>query len=509
MKITQPSFTGGEISPSLYARTDLQRYANSLKTCRNMIVSAYGGCYNRPGTRFLSATKTSGTKPSRLIPFQFNTTQTYTIELGDHYARFYANGGQVQSGGTPVEITTPWSADDIWGMRYTQSADVLYLAHGNYETQIISRTSATAFSIAPYVPEEGPFQPVNGDDAATMASSKASGNTVITANKAGTFSADMVGMFVYLENSNLSSIKPWTSGEKGVTANVYRRNAGKTYMSTAVSSGGDYVLTGGNAPQHDQGAQWDGPGDLRNDGTNTYTVGVLWEYIDSGYGIAKITQYINDKSVNAVVTKRMPAGVVGGAGTAANSWSLTGDGSTVTFAIAGNTAASNSLYSVTINGDPVQSNPAYIPNPDGPVGSCVAVNSFLPGGWLAGEVAGHEIAVIDHATLGVAHARALLLGVADEPCWRIESASGAWLVISKGTRCETREQGYVPGEQLEGLSLPVCGDDLVPTWDRIVHVTDVGVHPVAKIDAGNRNYPAGGERGRYLSTHNMTGKVLR
>ena len=507
MKLTQPSFTGGEISPSLYARVDLSRYANSLKTCRNMIVSAYGGVYNRPGFRFVNPSKSNGA--FRLIPFQFNTTQTYVLELGEHYARFYANGGQVVIGATPVEIVTPWSAVEAWDVRYTQSADVMYLAHPSYPTQKITRTSATAFSITPYEPLEGPFQPVNPNDANLMASSTISGNTVITSNTAGTFSSNMVGMLVYLENNNLSSIKPWTAGEKDVPVGTFRRNAGKTYLCVDVSTGGTYRLTGGNAPQHDKGSEWDGPGDVRNDGTNTYSVGVLWQYVDSGYGIARITSYVNDTTVNAVVTKQMPAGVVGGAGSPAHSWSMTGDGVTITFPLAGNVSNAPYDYIVTIDGVGVASNPNQQPQPGGPIGGsggCVAIDSFLPFGFTAHELLGQRIACVRHADLSVELCEVTQFSIQPEPCWRIESESGAWLIISKCTRVETRERGYWPCGDIEGLSLPVGGDDLAVQWERIVSVTDAGVHDVAKLYAGDNNYLAGGELGRYISTHNVANK---
>lgn len=503
MKLTQPSFTGGEISPSLYARVDLQRYANSLKTCRNMIVSSYGGCYNRPGQRFINPTKDSGTRQSRLVPFQFSTEQTYVIELGHLYARFYANGGQVTNAGSPVEIVTPWTADDIWAVKYTQSADVMYLAHPSYPTQVLKRTSASVFTIEAFVAYEGPFQPVNPNQAAQMAASATTGNVTVTCNTAGTFTAAMVGMYVYLENANLSAYKPWTSGEKGVTSGTIRRNAGKTYRCTQISTGGTYVLTGGNAPQHDRGSEWDGPGDVRSDGTNNYSVGVLWQYVDSGYGIVKITSYTSGLAVNGLVVKPLPAGVVGGAGSPGGSWSLTGDGSTTTFAIAGNTSANTYLYTVTVNGAPVTDDPNRPTQPSGPVDNCVAIDSCLPGGFTAQQCDGRPIACVDHLTLAVQWDRASLLGTAPEPCWRIESESGAWVIVSKCTRCETLELGYVYGHELEGLSLPACGDDLQPQWERIVSVTDAGVQLVAKVFAGDRNYLAGGERGRYLSTHNM------
>jgi hypothetical protein len=502
MKLTQPSFTGGEISPSLYARVDLARYATSLKTCRNFIVSSYGGVYNRPGTRFRAASKNNG--KVRLIPFQFNTTQTYVIELGALYARFYANGAPVVDGdGNPVEIVTPYSADDVWGLRYTQSADVMYLTHRAHPSQVLKRTSASTFTLAPLVVYEGPFQPVNANQAILMAASDITGNVVVTCNTPDTFTADHVGMFLYLEDRNLSQIKPWTAGEKGVSVGTVRRNAGKTYRCIQVSSGGTYLLTGGNAPQHDQGAEWDGPGDVRNDGTDTYSVGVLWQYVDAGYGIVKFTGYGSDTSMNAVVVKQLPAGVKGGAGTPDTTWAATGDGATVTFDIAGNVSNIPALYKVTLGDVPIPDDPNYQPKPSGPVRECVAVDSILPGGIVAGECEGTPIACVDHATLAVQWDRAQVLGVSLEPCWRIESETGKWVVISKGTKCETRERGYVFGDELEGLSLPGCGDDLAPAWERVVAVTDAGVRRVAKVYAGDRNYLAGGVAGAYLSTHNM------
>ena len=46
--IIQPSFTSGELSPSLYGRVDFARYYTGLKTCRNYIIRQYGGVVNRP-----------------------------------------------------------------------------------------------------------------------------------------------------------------------------------------------------------------------------------------------------------------------------------------------------------------------------------------------------------------------------------------------------------------------------------------------------------------------------
>ncbi|TSA28581.1 hypothetical protein D4R71_00315 [bacterium] len=88
------SFCGGEFAPSLYSRIDLAKYAIGARTLRNFIVHPHGGISNRPGLEYIATEKTAD-KKIRLIPFEFSTTQTYVIELGDYYARFYTDGVQV------------------------------------------------------------------------------------------------------------------------------------------------------------------------------------------------------------------------------------------------------------------------------------------------------------------------------------------------------------------------------------------------------------------------------
>ena len=98
--VKQPSFSGGEIAPALYARTDQVKYATGLRTCRNFIVMRHGGATNRPGTTFRGEVKTSA-DVARLIPFIFNSDQTYVLEFGDLYMRVYKDGAQV----TDLDLT--------------------------------------------------------------------------------------------------------------------------------------------------------------------------------------------------------------------------------------------------------------------------------------------------------------------------------------------------------------------------------------------------------------------
>lgn len=144
----QPSFVSGELSPRLLGRIDLDKYASGCSDITNMVVMPQGGLQNRPGFRFIAETKTHARK-CRLVPFQFSITQAYILEFGHQYIRFYADGGQVMSGASPVEVVTTYTEAELPYLRFAQSADVLFITHPAHHPSTLSRTSATSFKLAP------------------------------------------------------------------------------------------------------------------------------------------------------------------------------------------------------------------------------------------------------------------------------------------------------------------------------------------------------------------------
>lgn len=221
--LEQPTFSTGEVSPALYGRVDLQRYMSSLRLCKNMFVKAEGGVTKRPGTKFVAPTK-SNAGDVRLVEFEPTTSDTYVIELGELYARFYKDGEPIfdgaavaitgvsdqspnarfasvahpladgdwvkvtttsapgtmtrrfcivagsatdyfeltdaesgdaveydatMGGGFTLEVTkiyeiaTPYSAAEVGALKFTQSVDVLYLAHPAHAPRKLTRTALT------------------------------------------------------------------------------------------------------------------------------------------------------------------------------------------------------------------------------------------------------------------------------------------------------------------------------------------------------------------------------
>ncbi|WP_421707122.1 ubiquitin-activating E1 FCCH domain-containing protein [Algihabitans sp.] len=105
LKALQPSFAGGEIAPDLLARVDTAKWQVGVARALNVFVRPYGGLSTRPGLRFVAEVKDS-TAPTRLIPFQFNTEQTYALEVGGGYIRFHRDTGQIVEGNQVIGSAT-------------------------------------------------------------------------------------------------------------------------------------------------------------------------------------------------------------------------------------------------------------------------------------------------------------------------------------------------------------------------------------------------------------------
>ncbi len=99
------NFTGGELSPRLDGRNDLTKYSSGCKTLENLIVYPHGAAARRPGTSFVAEVADSDNK-TRLIPFEFSTTQTYMLEFSNLKIRVYKDNGSVLEGDKTISGIT-------------------------------------------------------------------------------------------------------------------------------------------------------------------------------------------------------------------------------------------------------------------------------------------------------------------------------------------------------------------------------------------------------------------
>lgn len=312
--LSQRSFARGEIGGLLHARADLDLYRAALGAAQNVVILPEGGVERRPGTRFIAEALES----SRLLPFQFATTQAYIIEVGEKadtskVIRVYRDGGIVETApGSPVEIAGWIAAADLDAFDYTQTQDLLYVFHADYQPRKITRTSHTAWTVSAVEFTRGPFRQQNTNASISLRTSTAGEDnqdgagagghtpgTTITLLAVGgdVFTADMVGMLIELTEEDGASVPVWEAG-KTYPLDADLRWGGNVYKVTEKNAG---ISNGGDQPPtHLEGEAWDGSD---NAGAGKFK----YKYLHSGVGIVKITGYTDARTVTATVVTYLPA----------------------------------------------------------------------------------------------------------------------------------------------------------------------------------------------------------
>lgn len=299
----QTSFNAGELSPSMAGRVDQDKYFSGSERQFNFLPQLQGPTVRRGGTRDIGPAKSGAAPKGPLIDFVFNTEQSYVLEFGNLYVRFWVNRGLLLSGGSPYEVVTPYAEADLvtsegtFALRTLQAGDVMWIVHaeGKYPVYKLSRLGATNWTLVQEKTLGGPFRDINQDNAATIQASAVTGAGITLTASVATFDPAHVGSLVLLESPDPGLIKPFQPAET-IAINAQQRNGGNVYQAL---NGFTWVAgdtTQRYVPVHTEGDANDGE--------------VNWRYLHSGYGWAEITGFTSATSVTATVISRLPDAVV-------------------------------------------------------------------------------------------------------------------------------------------------------------------------------------------------------
>lgn len=240
------------------------------------------------------------------LEFTVANATTNTFELsgidGSAYTT-YTSGGTV---GKIAEVATSYSVTDIFEINFTQSADVVYLAHKDHEPAKLTRTTATSFSLEDIAFVDGPYLDENATDITLYASAQ-TGTVTVTAS-ASLFTSDDVGRYIRFRELLETHHDEWAASTSYANNETVRYN-GHVYKQVTGST-----ETSGNTPP------------VHLSGTETYG-NIDWEYQHDDTGYVKITAFTSATEVTAVVQTDdqgvavLPDHVVGAAD-ATKRWSL-------------------------------------------------------------------------------------------------------------------------------------------------------------------------------------------
>jgi hypothetical protein len=289
------TFNAGELSPLLDGRTDQDKYFAGCSLLRNFLPTVQGPASRRGGTRYTGATKDSGR--AWFLAFSFSVEQSYVLEFGENYLRFWVNRGQLLTDGdVPYEIETPWASADLitaegtFALRAEQENDIMWICHqhGRVPVHKLSRLGATNWTLEPVVYKNGPFRDVDPDSTVTVTPSGVEGAITLTSTDSDTFPPELVGTPFYLEAENPAEITPWEAERDQGAVGAVVRWEGNVYEYISSLSGNN---AGQNPPVHTEGDGSDG--------------NITWRYLHSGYGWGTITA-ATGANADMTVTKRLP-----------------------------------------------------------------------------------------------------------------------------------------------------------------------------------------------------------
>ena len=241
MYMLKPSFAAGELSPAMYGRTDIAKYDVGAAKLENFIVLRYGGVQNRAGTKYLATT--AGNKKAVLLPFRYNVEQNFIIEITAGKIRFYTQGALVTKDGAPYEITNNYSEDELDTIKYTQSADVMFLVQPNHPPATLTRYANDNWTFERMDITGGPFadSELTAKSTNTITASATTGTVTLTAS-ASIFNANMVDDLIALTHFVDSDYKKGTPSANGTNLVVSVLPHSSVYVESFGFWDGNFTL---------------------------------------------------------------------------------------------------------------------------------------------------------------------------------------------------------------------------------------------------------------------------
>lgn len=262
------NFSAGELSPTLYTRTDIQQYSNGAKRLRNVIPLVEGGVRKRPGT-FNHGLYAGAI---RLIPFVVNSSSTYLLILKNASIQVYNPRTKV----VVATLASPYTAAQIPNIQYVQYRFELFITHGEVPMQRLrcdedfSNWNLSAFVFT--------HPPIDSDNARYPF-------------RKGTPSGQDLGAFITF---TLDAVSAWSNsttyllGDVVIYSSQYYQAARDNSAKQPNTSPDDWVV-------------------VPNANGAGFTADDVGRYIDVNGGLIKITKFNNANSVSGEVVKKLDA----------------------------------------------------------------------------------------------------------------------------------------------------------------------------------------------------------
>lgn len=154
------AFNGGEISPAMSLRCDMDAYARSCSSLLNWEVSPTGGITRRRGMRTLAP---AATEESRLIPFTYSSTLTYLIEISSSAITVRnTDGHPIQTFANNED--SDWGYDDLSLITHLQLNSILLILSPESPPMQLQIQADYSWTLKPYTFKNPPWHTIDARD---------------------------------------------------------------------------------------------------------------------------------------------------------------------------------------------------------------------------------------------------------------------------------------------------------------------------------------------------------
>lgn len=293
----QTSFIGGSIDPIAWGNTSSPLYQSSVKTLTNFDITNLGAVRKRPGSLYITTTKNQNLVG--LISFQPSIDKGYVLEFGHLYIRFYKDGAQVQSGGSPLEVTTTYTSTDLANIQVETVENNIYLACTGVFPKILILNTNDTWTFKNYNTSPEPSIELGHFPNTTLTPGATTGTGVTFTAGSSVFLASAVGRHLINLDGNGAAVITAVAGTtctadilsdfdstSAIAANSWKLD--KSPITTITPSGKDL------------GSKIDLT--LAAAGWFSTDVG---SYVSLNGGIVKITAYTSSTVVSGVILKKL------------------------------------------------------------------------------------------------------------------------------------------------------------------------------------------------------------
>jgi len=316
-KLLQTNFTGGEQTPRLSYRVDVDKRANNgVKEAINTVIYIHGGARSTYGREWVNnAMVNSGNQ--ELFEFRYSETEALMIEIAATKFRFYdQDKAQIQDGGSAYEVTHVYTSAQIPNLNIISRKNTILFFHPDVPVKRLRRFSNTNWVFDDFPFEQPPVSETGFSPGFNVTLSALTGSGITVTCGQAIFRESDVGRTLTSDAGEL--IFTAHTNDNTMTADVVSDFASSPLAAASVVFDGSPQTTITPTSNPDVGSEVtiNTTLDCFREVTSTYTdIGAI---ISINGGFIKITEIVTANQIKGIVTQKMTAAVA----SPANAWSI-------------------------------------------------------------------------------------------------------------------------------------------------------------------------------------------